>query len=55
MTAFRKKITRELGFRDSDNLNTDYISIEINPFDDGLNGFIFMVSSSGVQVDKKNN
>ena len=48
-----EKITRELGFRDSDNLNTDYISIEINPFDDGLNGFIFMVSSSGVQVDKK--
>ncbi len=47
------KILKELGFRDSDELNADYIGFEINPFDDGLNGFGFMVSSSGVQVDFK--
>lgn len=46
-------IPREMGFRDSPDLNADYLFIEINPFDDGLNAFAFGVSSSGVQVDMK--
>jgi len=46
------KILTELGLRDSgDNLNADLFWIDINPFDDGINGFRFQVSASGVQTD----
>lgn len=46
------KILTELGLRDSgDNLNADLFWIDINPFDDGVNGFRFQVSASGVQTD----
>ncbi len=45
-------ILTELGLRNSgDNLNADRFWIEINPFDDGINGFSFQVTASGVQTD----
>jgi len=46
-------ILTELGFRDSENLNTDYISFTFLPFNDGLNALQFAVSASGVQFDTK--
>ncbi len=47
------QIFAELGQRDSDrNLNADQFSIEISPFNDGINGASFKVSASGVQTDK---
>ena len=45
-------ILTELGLRNSgDNLNADRFWIHINPFDDGINGFSFQVTASGVQTD----
>lgn len=45
-------ILTELGIRDADNnLNADQFSIDINPYNDGVNGFTFKVSASGVQTD----
>ncbi len=45
-------ILTELGLRDADdNLNADTFWIELNPFDDGIYGFSFKVSASGVQSD----
>ncbi len=45
-------ILTELGLRNSgDNLNADRFWININPFDDGINGFTFQITSSGVQTD----
>lgn len=46
------EILREMGIRNSgDNLNADRFYIDINPFNDGINGFRFQVSASGVQTD----
>lgn len=45
-------ILTELGVRDADlDMNADKFSIDISPFNDGINGFTFMVSASGVQTD----
>jgi len=44
-------ILTEMGLRDEDNLNSDTFWIEINPFDDGIYGFSFKISASGVQSD----
>ena len=45
-------ILTEMGLRNSgNNLNADRFYVDINPFDDGINGFRFQVSSSGVQTD----
>ncbi len=45
-------ILTELGHRNSgNNLNSDMFWIDINPFNDGINGFRFQVSASGVQTD----
>ncbi|MCK5702232.1 MAG: carbohydrate binding family 9 domain-containing protein, partial [Cyclobacteriaceae bacterium] len=45
-------ILTELGVRDANNeLNADQFSIDISPFNDGVNGFTFKVSASGVQTD----
>lgn len=45
-------ILTELGLRDANsNINADQFWIDINPFNDGVNGFRFQVSSSGVQTD----
>ena len=46
-------ILSELGFRDTDDLNSDYISVILSPYNDGLNGFSFGVSSAGMQYDGK--
>ena len=46
-----RHILMEMGLRDEHNLNADSFWIEINPFDDGIYGFSFKVSSSGVQGD----
>lgn len=46
-------IYRELGERDSDySLNADQFTIDISPYNDGVNGATFKVSASGVQSDK---
>ncbi|MFP4691864.1 MAG: DUF5916 domain-containing protein [Bacteroidales bacterium] len=45
-------ILTEMGQRDAgNNLNADRFYVDINPFDDGVNGFRFQVSASGVQTD----
>lgn len=46
-------IYRELGLRDSEHLNADFVSVDISPYHDGLNAFSFMVTASGVQIDSK--
>lgn len=46
------KILTELGLRDRGaHLNADQFWIDINPFNDGIYGFQFRVSASGVQTD----
>lgn len=45
-------ILTELGLRDSGNkLNADLFYVDINPFNDGIYGFRFQVSASGVETD----
>jgi uncharacterized ubiquitin-like protein YukD len=45
-------ILQEMGLRNAgDNLNADRFYVDINPFNDGINGFRFQVSASGVQTD----
>lgn len=45
-------ILTELGIRDADtDMNADKFSVDISPFNDGVNGFSFKVSASGVQTD----
>lgn len=46
-------ILKQLGLRDSDNLNADYFTLILSPFDDGLNAFAFRVYASDVQTDYK--
>lgn len=46
-------IFTELGPRDDDNINADVFYIEISPFNDGLNGEMFKVTASNVQIDNK--
>ena len=46
-------IFTELGARDDDNINSDNFYVEISPFNDGLNGELFKVTASGVQIDNK--
>jgi hypothetical protein len=48
-----EKIMRELGPRDSDELNADAILFNISPYNDGLNSLDFFLYASGVQVDIK--
>jgi hypothetical protein len=44
----------DLGKRDSDrDINADVFSIDICPYNDGVNGYTFKVSASGVQTDGK--
>lgn len=46
------KILTEMSLRDGDeNLNADKFWIDINPFNDGIYGYSFRVSVSGVQTD----
>lgn len=47
-------IMSELGQRDKfDNLNADHISLDIFPFNDGLNGNAFKVTPDNLQADEK--
>lgn len=47
-------ILTELGMRDQvDELNTDYLSIDILPYNDGLTMFEFKITPTGIQSDKK--
>ena len=48
-------IIHGLGRRDDAyNLNADQFIVDIGPYNDGINSFSFMVSSSGIQSDIKN-
>jgi len=46
-------ILTQMGLRDSENLNADYFTVMISPFDDGLNAFGFRIYASDVQTDYK--
>ncbi len=46
-------IYRELGERDDDDINADFFTVDILPYNDGLNAFEFKVSASGVEIDVK--
>ncbi len=46
-------ISRVLSQRDSYNSNTDYFSVLLDTYQDQLNGFVFSVSTEGVQYDAK--
>lgn len=46
-------IFTELGQRDEGDINADHFWVEISPFNDGLNGDMFKVSASNVQIDNK--
>ncbi|MBS0010029.1 MAG: carbohydrate binding family 9 domain-containing protein [Bacteroidales bacterium] len=47
-------IYKELGARDSDHqLNADQFTVDISPYNDGVNGATFKVSVSGVQSDRQ--
>jgi hypothetical protein len=47
-------IYKDLGKRDSDrDINADVFSIDICPYNDGVNGYSFKISASGVQTDGK--
>ena len=46
-------IPAQLGLRDADELNADYFTLLLSPFNDGINAFCFKVYVSDVQVDFK--
>ncbi len=46
-------ILTQYGSRDDDGLNADYFSVAISPYQDGLNKWVFLVYSNGVQYDAK--
>lgn len=47
-------IYSDLGKRDSDrDINADVFSVDLCPYNDGINGYSFKVSASGVQTDGK--
>lgn len=47
------QISKVLSQRDRYNANTDYFSVMIDTYKDRLNGFVFSVSTMGVQYDAK--
>ena len=51
--ADSNNISRVLSQRDSYNSNTDYFSVLFDTYQDQLNGFVFSVSTEGVQYDAK--
>ncbi len=46
-------ILRELGEHDDDDINADFFTVDIVPYNDGLNAFEFKISASGVEIDTK--
>lgn len=51
--SYPDSIFTQLGQRDAGDINADHFWIEISPFNDGLNGEMFKVSASNVQIDNK--
>ncbi|MFP5471251.1 MAG: DUF5916 domain-containing protein [Bacteroidia bacterium] len=51
--ANKDNVSTILCQRDDYNANTDYISVMLDTYNDQLNGFVFSVSSMGVQYDAK--
>jgi len=48
-----ENVSRVLSQRDRYNSNTDYFSLMLDTYKDELNGFVFSVSTEGVQYDAK--
>lgn len=48
-----ENVSRVLSQRDQYNSNTDYFSLMLDTYSDQLNGFVFSVSTEGVQYDAK--
>lgn len=48
-----ENVSRVLSQRDRYNSNTDYFSLMVDTYRDQLNGFVFSVSTEGVQYDAK--
>ena len=46
-------ILKELGARDDQGKTADVFGIFLNPFNDGINEFGFLVTAAGVQIDKR--
>ena len=46
-------IMKELGARDEQGKSADVFGIFLNPFNDGINEFAFLVTAAGVQIDKR--
>ncbi|MBF25575.1 MAG: hypothetical protein CMP49_03550 [Flavobacteriales bacterium] len=46
-------ILKQLGARDDQGKTTDVFGIFLNPFNDGINEFAFLVTAAGVQIDKR--
>ena len=46
-------IMKELGARDDAGKSADMFGIFLNPFNDGINEFGFLVTAAGVQIDKR--
>ena len=46
-------IMRQLGPRDVEGKSVDLFGVFLNPFNDGINEFSFLVSAAGVQIDKR--
>ena len=46
-------IMRELSARDEQGKSVDIFGIFLNPFNDGINEFAFLVTAAGVQIDKR--
>ncbi len=51
--ADSNQVSRVLSQRDNYNSNTDYFSVLFDTYKDKLNGFVFSVSTEGVQYDAK--
>lgn len=51
--SYPDSIFTQLGQRDDGDINADHFWVEISPFNDGLNGEMFKVSASNVQIDNK--
>lgn len=46
-------ILREIGQRDQENTNSDEFTVILDTYNDKINGYVFTVTASGVQIDKR--
>jgi hypothetical protein len=50
--SYPDSIRRELGQRDGDrDIVADYFNVDIGPYNDGVNGYSFKITASGIQSD----